>query len=291
MEEPIVNSCTFVTGIIGTGVISPTTGKQTGYFGLRLLVMEPVYRPVIATALAVFRAMSWQITTSGSHHLPSEGPAVIATNHVGYLDFVFVGYAARERKRLVRFMAKKEVFDHPVSGPLMRGMKHVPVDRFGSPNDAIDVAVTALKAGEVIGMFPEGTISRSFVPRAGKTGAARMAMAAAAPLVPGAVWGSQRILTKGRPKNFQRRVPITVAFGEPIPYTPVDDPMEVTDRLMTSISELTDRLQRAYPETPRGLDDSWWLPRHLGGSAPTVAEADELAAQERAERRRRSHGS
>lgn len=253
--------------------------------------MEPVYRPVIAAGRTILKAMAWRVTTSGSHHLPREGPAVIATNHVGYLDFVFVGYAARERKRLVRFMAKKEVFDHPVSGPLMRGMKHVPVDRFGSPNEAIDLAITALKAGEVIGMFPEGTISRSFVPRPGKTGAARMAMAAAAPLVPGAVWGSQRILTKGRPKNFQRRVPIMVAFGEPVAYTPVDDPVDVTDRLMMAISELTDRLQRAYPETPRGLDESWWLPAHLGGSAPTVADADELAARERAGRERRRRDS
>ena len=252
--------------------------------------MEPVYRPVTATALTIFKAMSWRITVSGAHHIPVEGPAVIATNHVGYLDFVFVGYAARARKRLVRFMAKKEVFEHPVAGPLMRGMKHVPVDRYGSATDAIDLAVTALKGGEIIGMFPEGTISRSFVPRAGKTGAARMAIAAGAPLIPGAVWGSQRILTKGRPKNFQRRLPITVTFGDAIPYSPVDDPVDVTARLMSSISELTDAAQRGYPDAPNGSRDSWWLPAHLGGGAPTVERADELAAQERAERAKRRRG-
>lgn len=254
--------------------------------------MEIVYKPVIGTALTLFKAMSWRITTTGAHHVPLEGPAVIATNHVGYLDFVFVGYAARARKRLVRFMAKKEVFDHPVAGPLMRGMHHIPVDRFGSANDAIDLAVRSLKAGEVVGMFPEGTISRSFVPRAGKTGAARMAMAAGAPLIPGAVWGSQRILTKGRPKNFQRRLPITVALGEPIPYTQVDDPADVTAALMESVSRLTDQVQRAYPDTPRSDDDRWWQPAHLGGTAPTVEEADAQAAADKAERakRRRAEG-
>ena len=112
-----------------------------------------------------------------------------------------------------------------------------------------------------------------------------MAMAAGAPLIPGAVWGSQRILTKGRPKNWQRHVPITVELGEPIPYTPVDDPAEVTTKLMASITELTDRAQRNYPETPRA-GESWWQPEHLGGAAPSVARADQLAAEERAARRR-----
>jgi 1-acyl-sn-glycerol-3-phosphate acyltransferase len=247
--------------------------------------MEPVYGPVTGFALGLFKAMRWHVQTSGAEHIPLEGPAVIATNHVGYLDFVFVGYAARERKRLVRFMAKKEIFDHKVAGPLMRGMKHVPVDRYGSASDSIDHAVSALKGGEVIGMFPEGTISRSFVPRAGKSGAARMAMVAGAPLIPGAVWGSQRILTKGRPKNFERKLLITVSFGDPVGYTPVDDPAEVTTRLMSSISELTERAQRDYPDSPATSEDSWWLPAHLGGRAPTVEEADVLAAKERAERR------
>ena len=245
--------------------------------------MEPVYRPVIGLALGVFKTMRWRVVTTGAEHIPLDGPAVIATNHVGYLDFVFVGYAARARKRLVRFMAKKEVFDHKISGPLMRGMKHVPVDRFGSASDSIDLAVSALKGGEVVGMFPEGTISRSFVPRAGKSGAARMAIAAGAPLIPGAVWGSQRILTKGRPKNFERRLLITVSLGEPIEYTPVDDPAEVTTRLMSSITKLTDAAQKAFPDAPTSPEDAWWLPAHLGGRAPTVEEADALAVKEKAE--------
>jgi 1-acyl-sn-glycerol-3-phosphate acyltransferase len=245
--------------------------------------MEPVYSPVIGLALSIMKVMKWKVTGTGRDHLPRIGPAVIATNHVGYLDFVFVGAAARDQKRLVRFMAKKEVFDHPISGPLMRGMKHVPVDRFGQAREAIDSAVTALKANEVIGMFPEATISRSFIPRAAKSGAARMAMEAGVPLVPGAVWGSQRILTKDRPKNFERDIPITVDFGRPVDYEADEDPAEVTVRLMASITELTDRAQRSYRVKP-GPGDDWWLPAHLGGSAPTVEEADALAERDRASR-------
>lgn len=246
--------------------------------------MEPVYRPVIGLALALFKSMAWRISTSGTEHIPLSGPAVIATNHVGYLDFTFVGYAARERKRLVRFMAKQEVFEHPIAGPLMRGMKHIPADRFGRTELAIERSVDAVQNGEIVGMFPEGTISRSFVPRIGKTGAARIAMKAGAPLIPGAVWGSQRILTKGRPKNFERGVDISVDFGPPLEYGDGDDPQSVTDALMVRITELVSIAEKRYPVHPPPGDD-WWVPAHLGGSAPTVEEADALAEKERAERR------
>lgn len=249
--------------------------------------MEPVYRPIIGIALGVMKTFKWDVRTTGVEHIPLTGPAVIATNHVGYLDFVFVGAAAKERKRLVRFLAKAEVFKHRVAGPLMRGMKHIPVDRFGRASQAIDDAVEALRKGEIVGMFPESTISRSFVPAAGKTGAARMAMQAGAPLIPGAVWGSQRILTKGRPKNFQRDVVITVALGEPIPYEATDDPEKVTIVLMQRIEELVDRAQRNYPHAPSGEGDDWWVPAHLGGSAPSVEESLRMNAQEAEERKKR----
>lgn len=114
-----------------------------------------------------------------------------------------------------------------------------------------------------------------------------MAMQAGAPLIPGAVWGSQRILTKGRPKNFQRDVPIIVALGEPVPYDPDDDPEKVTIELMQRIEELVDRAQRAYPHKPSGPDDSWWQPAHLGGTAPTVEESLRMNAQEAEERKQR----
>ena len=247
-------------------------------------LVEPVYTPVIGFALGVMKAFKWQVHASGVEHIPAQGPAVLATNHVGYLDFVFVGAAARQRGRLVRFMAKAEVFEHKVSGPLMRGMKHIPVDRFGRANQAIDDAAAALRRGEIVGMFPEATISRSFVPAAGKTGAARMAMAAGAPLVPGAVWGSQRILTKGRPKNFERNIDIRVAFAPPVDHSPDSDPDKVTFELMTRIGDLVDDLSRSYPVKPRSAEDSWWLPAHLGGSAPTVEESLAMSEREKAER-------
>ena len=165
---------------------------------------EITYPPVIALTRTVFRGLGLRFTISGEEHVPRTGGAVMAINHVGYLDFTFAGLAARPAGRLVRFMAKKEVFDHKVSGPLMRGMKHIPVDRQGAAGDSYRSAVTALQAGEIVGVFPEATISQSFELKEFKTGAVRMAQEAGVPLLPCIVWGSQRVMTKGRPKDLTR---------------------------------------------------------------------------------------
>ena len=234
---------------------------------------EPVYRPVVAAAKAMVRVMGWDVVMRGSEHLPDDGPVVLAINHAGYLDFVFAAWASVfEKRRYVRFLAKKEVFDHKVAGPLMKGMKHIPVDRRGDPARALDLAIEALKAGEVIGTFPEATINRSFVPGRAKTGTVRMAQASGATIVPVAIWGAHRILTKGRPRNFQRNVTILVNIGAPFDFTADEGPRAATDRLMDSIRSLLTDAQEQYPQKPAGDDDRWWLPAHLGGTAPTPEE-------------------
>ena len=247
--------------------------------------VEPVYRTVIGAAITLFRTMDWRVRVHAPHHIPVSGGAVLASNHIGYLDFVFVGFGARERGRLVRFLAREDVFRHRASGPLMRAMRHIPVDRYGRAHDSFKAAVQALHDGELVGMFPEGTISRSFVPQPGKSGAARMAMDAAVPLVPCAVWGTQRILTKDRPRNLQRQLVIDVAYGEPIAYRSTEEPQDVTDRLMSRIRTMVADLAERYPQRPAGPADGWWLPAHMGGSAPTEGEALEMTARDIAARR------
>ena len=136
------------------------------------------------------------------------------------MDFTYAGLAAQPAKRLVRFMAKKEVFDHRISGPLMRGMHHIPVDREAG-SASFREALTALKNGEIVGVFPEATISRSFELKEFKAGAVRMAAAARVPLLPAVIWGSQRVWTKDHPKQLGRtKTPITVRVGEPITVPP-----------------------------------------------------------------------
>jgi 1-acyl-sn-glycerol-3-phosphate acyltransferase len=187
----------------------------------------------------------------------------------------------------VRFLAKKEIFDKAGVGWLMRQMGHIPVDREGAAKDSMTAAITELERGEIVGMFPEATISPSFVPRRGKTGTVRIAQETKSPLVPVAVWGTQRIMTKWRPKNLRRGIPILVNVGAPMDVSPGDDAQEVTDELMARITELLAEAQARYPAEPSGDGDRWWLPAHLGGTAPTQEDAERRLAEERKARARR----
>jgi 1-acyl-sn-glycerol-3-phosphate acyltransferase len=224
--------------------------------------------------LATFRVFRWDVRSSGVENLPTAGPAIVASNHVGYLDFAFLGAAAWERRRLVRFMALQEAFRHRAFGPLLRGMRHIPVDRGGDSAASFDLAARALRAGEVIGLHPEGKVSSSFVVMPGKSGAARLAIETGAPLIPAAVWGSQRILAPGRRPRFPRRVAVVTWFGDPIPVAEGPDPGELTATLMERIGALVDGIGAGYPQHPRGPSDRWWVPAHLGGTAPAAAGPD-----------------
>jgi 1-acyl-sn-glycerol-3-phosphate acyltransferase len=105
-----------------------------------------------------------------------------------------------------------------------------------------------------------------------------MAAAAGVPIVPMALWGTQRMWTKGHPRTLLRRnLPISIAAGEPL-ESDKRDPDGVMAELRKRMGGLLDRLQRDYPDQPAGPDDAWWQPAHLGGSAPTPEEAEALDA-------------
>ena len=252
--------------------------------------MEPAYGTVIAGVHLLWRIQGLRFTVTGMENLPASGGAVVAINHTGYLDFTFAGLPFYRHKpvRLVRFMAKQEVFDHKVTGPIMRSLHHIPVDR-SSGAASFDAAVRALRAGELVGVYPEATISRSFELKEFKSGAARMAIAAEVPIIPHIVWGAQRIWTKDHPRKMWRpRVPISIAIGEPI--RPSLPPTELTALLRSRMQHLLEQVQDAYGPYPPG---EFWVPHRLGGGAPTPAEAAELEAAEFAERaaRREQRGA
>ncbi|MET8986374.1 lysophospholipid acyltransferase family protein [Nonomuraea wenchangensis] len=242
---------------------------------------EIVYPPVIAAARTFFRALDVRFHLEGTENVPRSGGAVLVSNHISYLDFIFAGWAAHPSRRLVRFMAKQDVFEHRISGPLMRGMHHIPVDR-GAGAGSYATALRMLKAGEVVGVFAEATISRSFTVKEIKNGAIRMAQATNVPVIPVALWGSQRFWTKGRPRKLlQRHIPLTILVGEPMYPKRGEDVNKHTLDLHERISMLVDRAQRTYPEITPGV---WWQPAHLGGTAPTPEEAAALDAAEAAAR-------
>ena len=120
-----------------------------------------VYPPVIVLVKTFWKYLGFNFDFQGQDNVPRKGGAILAINHTSYLDFALAGTAALPAKRYVRFMAKKELFDNKVAGPLLRGMHHINVDRSNGSASFV-AALRALKSGEIIGIFPEGTISTSF---------------------------------------------------------------------------------------------------------------------------------
>ncbi|AFM19690.1 1-acyl-sn-glycerol-3-phosphate acyltransferase [Mycolicibacterium chubuense NBB4] len=241
--------------------------------------MEPVYGTVIQLARLIWRIQGLTFTVTGVENLPRTGGAVIAINHTSYFDFTFAGLPAYRQHlgRKVRFMAKKEVFDHKITGPIMRSLRHIEVDR-DSGAASFDQAVRKLEEGEFVGVYPEATISRSFEIKDFKSGAARMAIAAGVPIVPHIVWGAQRIWTKGHPKKMWRpKVPIHIAVGTPI--EPTLPAAELTALLHSRMQHLLEHVQDAYGPYPPG---EFWVPHRLGGGAPTLGEANRMDAEEAA---------
>ena len=226
---------------------------------------ELVYPPVIGIAQLFWRYLGLKLKVTGQENIPHEGGAIIAINHVGYLDFALAGTALLPSKRYVRFMAKKEIFDNKIAGPLMRGMHHISVDRSAGSSSFV-AAMRALRSGEFIGIFPEGTISISFEIKEIKSGAVRLAMGAGVPIIPVIVWGSQRVWTKGVPRNLKRgKVPISIAIGAPIFFKREDDVEQAEIALRSTMISMLDEVQESYPDRHAG---EWWAPRRLGGTAP-----------------------
>jgi 1-acyl-sn-glycerol-3-phosphate acyltransferase len=228
-------------------------------------VADLVYPPVIGAIKLFWKYLGLKFDFEGVENIPLEGGAVLSINHIGYLDFALTGTAALPAGRYVRFMAKKEIFDNKLAGPLMRGMHHICVDR-SSGTASFVAALRALRSGEIIGIFPEGTISVSFEIKELKTGAVRLAMGAGVPVIPTIVWGSQRIWTKKVKRNLRRnKFPITVAFGAPLYFDKQSD-VDAGEKLLreTMISMLHE-VQAKYPDSHEGQR---WAPVRLGGIAP-----------------------
>jgi 1-acyl-sn-glycerol-3-phosphate acyltransferase len=243
-------------------------------------VSDPVYRPIIFAARSVFTGLGLKFDIVGTQNIPRTGGAILAINHTSYLDFALGGVPAHNAgRRLVRFMAKDGIFKHPVAGPLMRGMKHIPVDR-DAGSAAFRDAVAALKAGEIVGVFPEATMSRSFEIKEIKNGAVRMARAANVPLIPMIIFGGQRLFSYDQ-KDFSRGKPICITVGEPLPIPKGANADEVTEQLHARLVALLDETIDRYPDKPAGAR---WIPARRGGSAPTPAEALEIEERVRREK-------
>ncbi len=230
-----------------------------------------------------FRVAGVELSVEGVEHLPRSGPVIVASNHVGYLDFAFVMLAPPRPRREMAFLARGDLFDRRFTGRALRDLAQIPVDEHGDPAATLRAAREHLERGGIVGLHPEATVNPTFHPIRGKSGAIRLSQQTGAPIIPTSVWGSQRLLTKWRPAAWpERGIPVRVTYSEP--YLPPAGPASGSTReLMARITTLVDRAI-TLEDAPPG---SWWVPAARGGSAPRIEEVDARLKAQVDERRRR----
>ncbi|KAA1250237.1 1-acyl-sn-glycerol-3-phosphate acyltransferase [Mycobacterium simiae] len=242
---------------------------------------EPTYRTLEMLARLLVLVTGTRISYVGEENVPRRGGAVVAINHTSYLDWLPAALAMKRRRRRLRFMIKAEMQRVKVVNFMIRRTRTIPVDRDAGA-DAYAVAVQRLREGELVGVYPEATISRSFELKEFKTGAARMALEADVPIIPVIVWGAQRIWTKGCPKRLghfgRTKMAVVVHVGPPL--RAAGDIARTDAALREAMTRLLHQVQQRYPH-PAG---EYWVPRRLGGSAPTLQEAAQMDADAAAAR-------
>jgi 1-acyl-sn-glycerol-3-phosphate acyltransferase len=224
--------------------------------------MLPTVDAVYPAAKAVFYpwlryGLRW--TIEGDSNIPTHGPTILASNHVSYLDPLTLAWVADRRRRRSRFLAKAELFKNPALGALLRAAHQIPVYRgTADSSGALSAAIEALHQGECVAVFPEGTISEDLEPMRGKSGTARLAQASGIPIVPVGLWGTHRLLTKGRTPHLSLRIAQVAVVGQPVHIGEDERPHDATLRIMDAVSDCVARARAIYPEQPRPGKDAWW---------------------------------
>ncbi|MEP7089762.1 MAG: lysophospholipid acyltransferase family protein [Nocardioidaceae bacterium] len=211
-------------------------------FGFCIAVVEPL--------LLVFTKRRW----SGGENIPATGGVILAVNHISHLDPLTCAHFVYAYGRIVRFLAKSEMFTVPFVGWVVRSARQIPVYRMTTEaSQSFTAAVAAVEAGECVVVYPEGTITRQpdLWPMTGRTGAARIALASGVPVVPVAQWGAHEILAPyaKRPRLMPRKT-IRMSAGKPVdlddlraePLTP-EVLRQATTRIMDAITGLLEEIR------------------------------------------------
>ncbi|HXH77423.1 lysophospholipid acyltransferase family protein [Nocardioides sp.] len=191
--------------------------------GLRSALLYAVLASLLGAVVTSVCRLEFTRRSARGGELP-QGPVIVIANHTSFADGILLALVGRQLGRSLRLMATGGVFGHPVLGPVLRRLGFIPVLRgTSSAADALEVAATALAAGEAVGLFPEGRITRDPAqwPERSKTGAVRLALRSGAPIVPVALVGAHQVVGKSRfiarlLRNTFARPMVRVAVGEPI---------------------------------------------------------------------------
>ena len=211
---------------------------------------------IVKPFLTVMSRRDW----SGMRYLPADGGAIIAANHLSHADPLVVAHYVYDAGRWPQFLAKSSLFTIPVLGPLLRAVRQIPVHR-GTVDAvrALEAAVSAVKAGDCVIIYPEGTTTRQpdLWPMRGKTGIARLWLTTGAPVVPVVMWGPQRVFdVRTKKLRLRPRTPVTVVAGPPIDLSAWDgrDPTtqvlgEITEEIMLRLRDMLAEV-RGEPAPP-----------------------------------------
>ncbi|HWH00518.1 MAG TPA: lysophospholipid acyltransferase family protein [Pilimelia sp.] len=204
--------------------------------------------------LAVFTRPTWR----GMEHIPATGGVIIVANHISHADPLVSAYFLYEAGRWPRFLGKASLFRLPVIGWLLHRVRQIPVER-GTVEAvrSLDALVDAVREGGAVVIYPEGTTTRDpqLWPMRGKTGAARLALATGAPVVPVAMWGPERIFDPRTGRlRLRPRTPVTVVAGPPMDLgrwagaSPTREMLtEMTDAIMLRLRDMLAEVRGAPP--------------------------------------------
>ena len=211
------------------------------------------------TVAIILKPFYLRLHIEGEEHLPATGGCVVASNHTRGPDYVIVGYAS---PRQIFYMAKAEIFAYnPLLAKLVLSSGAFPVQRGRGDTNAVEQAIAVVRAGHVLGMFPEGTRSRDGALQRAKLGVAKIALGAQAPIVPVVVINSEPVLHDVL--KFKRRPLVTVRFGPPIQPDPVpptqEEVLRLTTRMMLAMAELLPPERRGYYADPNKFAKEEWV--------------------------------
>jgi putative phosphoserine phosphatase/1-acylglycerol-3-phosphate O-acyltransferase len=241
--------------------VAKIAGKELQEWG------RPFVRPEILAPNA-------RVEFSGLEYIPAAGPAIVVFNHRSYFDPTVMALVIAKAGRNVRGLGKKEVFDVPLVGRILTASGGIRVDRGTGSDEPLDAAIAAIEAGELLMIAPEGTIPRGpafFEPvLKGRWGAARIAAATRAPVIPVGLWGTEKVWPRSS------RLPRLSLGDRPLVTATVGAPVELayrsadadTKRIMRALSELLpaearrrrrpspEELAATYPPGYRGDPDA-----------------------------------
>jgi 1-acyl-sn-glycerol-3-phosphate acyltransferase len=205
----------------------------------------PQRRALIAVLRSLFKVMM-KMEVAGLENFPSQGPVLLAANHVTNFDVFPMQFAL---PRPIFFMGKAELFKNPILDVFLRNLSGFPVNRGEKDQWAMRHAAKVLKHGQTLGMFPEGKRSKGKGLAVAKTGVARLALEANCPIVLVAVTGSDQFF-----KRFPHRTRVQIKLLPPLSPKPGETPLALTDRLMFTLAQsLPEDMRGVYAEMPEGF--------------------------------------